>query len=126
MKTLTIITLVGAAAMASLGLMMAKTNPEQSEYEQYAVQTLSKYLKSDVCQKTPKFLEKLINFQCDKLVDAVNPQMREIIAATTERHNFIIFSVYHTEIKLDSWIPSYRFETVGAFNQFYTYTAEQQ
>jgi hypothetical protein len=34
--------------------------------------------------------------------------------------------VYRTEFKLNSWIPSYRFETVGAFNNFYTYTAEQQ
>ncbi len=105
---------------------MAKTNPSQAEYEEYAVRRLAKYLKTDVCKKTTNLLENLINLNCEKLVDSVNPQMQEVIARTTKRQNYIIFSVYYTDLKLNSWIPSYRFETVGAFDQLYTYTAEEQ
>ncbi|MGJ5630909.1 DUF4359 domain-containing protein [Nostoc sp. CALU 1950] len=127
MKPLTIIAYTGAAAgFAALGVTMAKTNPSQVEYEKYAVQRLSEYLKTDVCKNTTNIIENLIRFNCDKLVDSANPQIQEIIARTTERQNYMIFSVYRTDLKISSWIPSYKFETVGAFDQFYTYTAEEQ
>jgi len=127
MKPLTIIAYTGAAAgLAALGVAMAKTNPSQVEYEEYAVQRLTEYLKTDVCKKTTNFIENLIRFNCDKLVDSANPQIQEIISRTTERQNYIIFSIYRTDLKINSWIPSYKFETVGAFDQFYTYTAEKE
>jgi hypothetical protein len=119
-------TYVGAVGLVLLGVTMAKTNPSQAEYEEYAVQQLTKYLKSDVCKKTPKMLESLIKLDCDKLVDSTSPQVRELIAATTERQDFLIFSIYRTDLKLNSWLPSYTFESVGAFESFYTYSAEQQ
>lgn len=127
MKPLTIIAYTGAAAgLAALGVAMAKTNPSQVEYEEYAVQRLTEYLKTDVCKKTTNFIENLIRFNCDKLVDSANPQIQEILARTTERQNYIIFSIYRTNLTINSWIPSYKFETVGAFDQFYTYTAEKE
>lgn len=127
MKPLTIIAYTGAAAgLAALGVAMAKTNPSQVEYEEYAVQRLTEYLKTDVCKKTTNLIENLIRFNCDKLVDSANPQIQEILARTTERQNYIIFSIYRTNLKINSWIPSYKFETVGAFDQFYTYTAEKE
>ncbi len=127
MKQLTIIAYTGAAVgLAALGVTMAKTNPSEVAYEEYAVQRLASYLKTDVCKKTTNFIEDLIRFNCEKLVDQANPQMQEIINRTTERQNYIFFSVYRTNLQISSWIPSYRFETVAAFDQFYTYTAEQQ
>lgn len=126
MKALTIITGVAAAGLAALGVIMAKTNPDQPKYEEYAVQGLTKYLKSDVCKKTPNLLENVIKVNCNKLVDSANPQIREIIAVTTVRQNYMIFSVYRTDLKINSWIPSYKFETVGAFDNFYTYSSEEQ
>ena len=127
MKPLTIIAYTGAAVgLAALGVTMAKTNPSQVEYEEYAVQRLTEYLKTDVCKKTTNFIENLIRFNCDNLVDSANPQIQEILARTTERQNYIIFSIYRTNLKINSWIPSYKFETVGAFDQFYTYTAEKE
>jgi hypothetical protein len=127
MKLFNILAYIGSIGFAAvLGVVMANTNPSQPAYEDYAVQKLTSYLKKDVCNSTTKLIEKLINTNCDKLVSSANPQMRQILSATTERQDLILFSVYRTEFKMNSWIPSYRFETVGAFNNFYTYTAEQQ
>ncbi|AFY34071.1 DUF4359 domain-containing protein [Calothrix sp. PCC 7507] len=126
MKSSTILTYLGAAGLAILGVTMAVTNPKQAEYEDYAVQRLTQYLKTDVCKKTQGFIESLVNFKCEKAVESVTPQMREIIASTTKQQDFMIFSIYRTDLKLNSWIPSYKFETVAAFNNFYTYRAEEQ
>jgi len=126
MKASTITIYVGAAALAILGVTMAKTNPSQAEYEDYAVQRLTQYLRSDVCKKTQGFIESLINFKCEKIVESISPQMRGIIAGTTKHQDFLIFSVYRTDLKINSGLPSYKFETVAAFNNFYTYSAKEQ
>ncbi|MDZ7961179.1 MAG: DUF4359 domain-containing protein [Aulosira sp. DedQUE10] len=126
MKSITIIAYLAAAGLAALGITMASTNPNETEYEDYAVQRLTQYLKTDVCKKSQNILENLIHFNCEKTVDSFNPQMRGIIAGTTQRQDFLIFSVYRTDLKLNSVIPSYKFETVGAFNNFYTYSAQQR
>lgn len=126
MKLSTIVAYVGVAGLAALGLVMAKTNPSQAEYEEYAVQKLTKYLKTDVCKKTPSILENIINFNCNKLVDSAQPQIRGIITASTQRQDLVILSIYSTNLKLNSLVPSYKIDTVGAFDKFYTYSSEQQ
>jgi hypothetical protein len=126
MKALTIIACVGVVGVTVLGMAMANTNPSQTQYEEYAVERLTEYLKSNVCKKTSNFFENLIQGNCSKLVESVNPQMREIISRSTEKQNFIIFSVYRTDLTFNNWIPSYKFETVGAFDNFYTYSAQKQ
>jgi Domain of unknown function (DUF4359) len=126
MKISTVITSVGVLALFLLGVAMVKTNPREAAYQQYAVDELTSYLKSNVCKKTPTILEKVINVNCEKLVETANPEIRDIIAATTERHDFVIFSIYRTDLKINDWIPGYRFETIGAFDNFYTYSAEQR
>ncbi|MBF2066029.1 MAG: DUF4359 domain-containing protein [Calothrix sp. C42_A2020_038] len=120
-----IITGVGVVGLCFLAAAMVKSNPNEAAYQEYAVQELSNYLKSNVCKKSLGILEKLINNRCDKIVDTASPQMHDIIAASTVRHDFVIFSVYHTELKISDWVPSYKFETVGAFDRFYTYNAQQ-
>ncbi|BAY59953.1 hypothetical protein NIES22_00090 [Calothrix brevissima NIES-22] len=126
MKPLNIIAYLGVAGLAVVGLIMAKTNPSGAAYQDYAVQRLTLYLKTDVCQKTQNFLETLVKFNCEKTVDSIQPQMQDIIAATTQRQDYLLFSIYQTDLKVSSLIPSYKFETVGAFNNFYTYSAQQR
>lgn len=126
MKVSNVITCIGVAGLSLVGVTMVKTNPSEAKYEQYAVRELSSYVKSNVCKKTPDILEKVINTNCNKLVDEANPHIHDLIAATTDRHDFIVFSIYRTELKLNDWVPSYKFETVGAFDNFYTYNVEQK
>ncbi len=120
-----IITGVGILGLSLLAIAMVKSNPNEASYQRYAVKELSSYVKSNVCKKNLGILDKLINNQCDKFVDAASPQMRDIIAASTERHDFMVFSVYSTELKVSDWVPSYKFQTIGAFDKFYTYSAQQ-
>ncbi len=123
MKKLTIVTSLGIAGMVILGGVMAKTNPEQPAYQEYAVQRLATTLKTDVCKKAPGLLENLVKFNCPQFVDSANPKIREIITNSTERQNYLLFSIYHTDLKLHSLLPSYKVETVGIFNNFYTYSS---
>ena len=126
MKSLKIITYIGAVAIAGLGVVMATTNPSQANYEKFAVQQLTEYLKKDVCQKAPKVFGDFLQRNCSVLVDSSRPQMQQIIAQTTQKQNFLFFSIYRTDLSINPFIPTYHFETVGVFQNFYIYAAEEQ
>lgn len=126
MKNVNIITYVGVATLAVLGVVMATTNPSQRKYEDFAIQKLTEYLKTDVCTKAPKAFENFLQRNCSVLVDSSRPQMQQIIAQTTQQQNFIFFSIYRTDLFINPLIPSYHFATVGAFQNFYIYAAEEQ
>jgi Domain of unknown function (DUF4359) len=128
-----IITGVGVLGLFLLAVVMVKSNPSEASYQQYAVTELSSYVKSNVCKKSldtniellDKLIDNQVKNQCNKFVDVASPRVREIIAASTERHDFVIFSVYRTEFKVNELLPSYKLETIGAFDKFYTYNAQQ-
>jgi Domain of unknown function (DUF4359) len=126
MKTLNLIVSVCGTAIAVLGLAMANTNPPEKAYQDYAVKNLSDYAKENVCSKAQGFLEKLVAGNCPQLIDAIQPQVKDIVTNSTHRQDFIIFSIYRTDFKLNSLLPSYTVETVGAFNNFYIYRTQKQ
>ena len=126
MKVVSIAAYAGVAALIALGVAMVGTNPSRAEYEEYATQRLSGYLKEQGCSKTPSLLDNLIKFNCAKFIDSASPQIKQIIKASTQKQDYLLFSVYRTELQINSLIPSYKFETVGAWDNFFIYKAEKE
>jgi hypothetical protein len=113
---------LGGLALVGLGIGMAVTNPKPSAYNDFAAKKLSQYLQENVCDDVPNLLQK----QCQNFANAGQDRFRKIAADTTERQNFIFFSIYETNISTPPGIPSYHFATVGIFNQFRIYKAEEK
>lgn len=126
MNVVQVVTGIVGATLVGLGVSMALTNPSQDTYEEYAVHQLTTYLKDEVCTQTPSTFGDLLQRQCKTLVDSGRPQLEQIIAKTTQRQNFVLFSVYRTQLDVGPLLPAYHFETVGAFQNFYIYQAEEQ
>ena len=97
---------------------MVLTNPEQTAYEDYAGHKLEYYLKENACKEVEQGLGNLIPGGCHSLVNRVSPQVQQFIAQKTERHNFLFFSIYSTDLSVHSFLPGYHFETVGVFQKF--------
>lgn len=127
MKVLQVITAVGGVALVGLGSVMALTNPGRDDYEEYAVETLTTYLKEEACPKAPTVagIGDLLQRQCKTLVDTGRPQIQQIISQTTQQQNFIFFTIYRTDLSVGPILPVYHFETVGVFQKFYIYQAEK-
>jgi hypothetical protein len=122
--------LLGAIAgvtLACLGSVMAMTNPGQGQYEDYATEELTSYLKRSVCTKTAGSVKEALSSGCKTLVDTGRPHLEYIIAQTTTRQNYVLFSIYETDLAFNSSsvLPSYQFGTVGIFQKFYTYEADE-
>lgn len=125
MQGLQLILKGGLITLGVLGGMLVVTNPGQKAYEDYAVTTLSIYLKEDICNQGDGKLGEFLTSQCKSLVDVSRPQLQEFISTKTQRRNFLVFSIYETNLALFESLPSYRFQTVGLLQQFYTYEHEE-
>ncbi len=132
------LTLMGAAVLG-VGVAMTITNPGQNAYEDYATEKLTELLNAEgaaACEEeVPDFLTDVFGENmCEDLLGQVlnggQGVIRQIVSNNTERENYWIFSIYKTDLSspdlLADQIPSYEFETVGAFQNFFTYKADQQ
>jgi hypothetical protein len=132
MKGFQVAIVVSSIALGGLAVGMAVTNPNQTNYQDYAAQKLSLYLKEKVCpqisNKIPKGLgiEDFLVKQCLSMVDIGKPQFQQLIGENTQRQNLLLFSIYRTDLSLAGNLPDYHFETLGIFNNFYTYQAQEQ
>jgi hypothetical protein len=126
MKFLQVVAAIGGVALVGLGVSMALTNPGKDSYEQYAVETLTTYLKDEACMQVPSVFGNALRSQCKSLVDTGRPQIEQIIAQSTQQQNFIFFSIYRTDLEIGSFIPAYHFETLAVFQNFYIYRAEEK
>ncbi|PSF32277.1 hypothetical protein C7H19_21780 [Aphanothece hegewaldii CCALA 016] len=111
--------------LTSFGVVMVMTNPGQVAYEQYAAGRLTTYLKEDLCLQIKENgeLKGVLRTQCKNLVDTGRPQLEQVITLATKRQNFVLFSIYQTELELPSPVPSYQFDTIAILQNFYTYQA---
>lgn len=118
---------VGGIVMAGVGIIFALCNPGQKAYEKYATTTLSQYLKEQVCEDAPQIGGgDFLRNQCYTLVDTSRPQIEQLISRKTQRNNFIVFSIYETDLSLAAPLPSYHFETIGVLQNFYIYEADKR
>jgi len=108
--------------------LLFMTNPDQATYETYAVKRLSTYAKNDLCQDLPGTIEEFLSESCESLIDANQQSIQDVIRQNTVTLNFGLFSLYRTRLAVPGVeaLPTYEVETLGIFNRFYIYRAEQQ
>lgn len=123
MRVLSVFGLVGGVILVGSGALMVIGNPGKLEYEDYALETLSTYLKTEICPKAPSDFGGFVQSYCKTLVDAGQPQIKQIVSQTTNQQNFLLFSIYETTLDLPAPLPTYEFQTIGVMKQFYTYQA---
>jgi hypothetical protein len=128
MKNLKGFYLLGAVG-AGIGIALALTNPGSSAYNEYATQRLSEYLQADLCPQAGSFLKG----SCQSLIQDNQKAIGSIVAKNTRREDYLLWSVYKTDLAIDSMLPSllkdvlqeslpaYHAETIGVFNTLHTY-----
>lgn len=100
--------------------LLMLTNPTKSKYEKFATEQLVFYLKENVCQSNSQQLQEQIKSQmCNLMLDTGKKQVPKLIAKTTQRHNYLLLSVYETNLFI------YNVETIGIFNNFYIISVDK-
>lgn len=128
MKILPLILGLGGFMMFVLGSMII-TNPTTDDYQDFATRHLAEYLQENTCRQLPQDLGALVLQHCQTvtktMIDIGRPQLKEFIGMTTQKHNFLFFTIYETTIRLDQSMPTYEFETLGVLQTFYLYSIEE-
>lgn len=122
MKKMNAIAAITGTVLVGLGVAMAVTNPGPESYHDYASQRLMEYAQENACDRLP-----IAKGSCVAAIGSVQSDIEDIIRRNTQRQNFLLWSVYKTDLSLPlPLIPAYQFETVGAFGSFYTYEYKKQ
>lgn len=126
LKSLPTEVIIGAVALVGIASAMIITNPNRRAYRSYAADKMSIYLKEEVCSDAPQAFGNFLQKQCNNLVDVGQKPMQDIIAKSTERKNYLLFSIYETDLSIAPGLPSYQFKTIGAFQNFWLYQSKEQ
>lgn len=115
---------LGTAAFVGLSTVLAMGNPRPQAYETFATQQLIQYVSDNVCADAPTVLD--LQNECRTQLRSRQSDIQQLIATQTQRQNFLIFSIYQTNLSVSSMLPSYRVQTLGLFHHFYIVKAEEQ
>lgn len=117
-----IIPIATGVIVAGLGAVLAATNPDRETYQRYAGDRLTEYLQTEACRQAGNF-ESL----CEDFVEDSQPQLERIIARSTDRQNFLLFSIYRTDLSVPlPGIPEVKSQSLGILNQLHTYELTTQ
>lgn len=101
---------IGAVAMA-----MAIANPDKEAYLDRTSLTLATEAKDNLCSSSQGGLESLLNNLCKNTVDGQRSAIRVYLNNFSRRQNFILFSIYTTNIAQRTYT------SIGAFGNFATF-----
>jgi Domain of unknown function (DUF4359) len=113
---------IGALTICGLGGMMMLTNPDLPTYEAYAVERVGD-LARDQCDRAPAGLGIVLQGPCRAAIESFKPQLKPLLAASTSRQNFILFSIYKSDISIPAVNLNAKVESIGVLNNFFTYKA---
>jgi hypothetical protein len=112
--------LLSSLAVCGLGGIMALTNPDRSAYEVYAVEQLVNLARNQ-CDRAPSGFRAVLQGPCRAAIESIKPQLGPMLAAATTRQNYILFSIYRSDISIPSANFNAQIESIGILNSFYTY-----
>jgi Domain of unknown function (DUF4359) len=124
--------LVGVAIAAVTALAVV-TNPGPEAHGQFAQGLASRYLQEDLCNQDLPIVGRRFAEQCKTLAatSEVQGQLKDLLLKSSDRQNFGLFSLYHTQLSLQTLVPGmpkallpdYQVQAVGLFGQFVVYQA---
>jgi hypothetical protein len=107
---------IGGIAVVGIGTVLALTNPSSTVYHRYAAKTVSLFVMRDLCQERVHQSEMLKSFtleSCQAIADQGETAILSFIQNNTDHQNFILFSLYTTELPMRS------LRVLGIFNRFF-------
>jgi Domain of unknown function (DUF4359) len=117
--------------IAAVGALAAATNPGPEAHGQFAHGLASRYLQEDLCNQDLPIVGRRFAEQCKTLVATpeVQGQLKDLLVKSSDRQNFGLLSLYHTELALQNLVPGipkallpdYQVHVVGVLGQFFVY-----
>ncbi|ACK69746.1 conserved hypothetical protein [Gloeothece citriformis PCC 7424] len=116
---------IGGIVLVAVGIAMGVTNPNPQAYINYMSEKLLTEGEKVFCQKTEACQENSSGIVKNALAivrgKVARPLIQTVIEESTTRQNFLLFSLYNTEVPDVGSI-----KTLGILNQFFIYSKSSQ
>ena len=99
---------------------MFLTNPSRAAYESFAADRIGDLAK-DKCDRAPDGLGVFIQESCRAAIQAYKPELKPVLAATTSRQNWGLFSIYRSKIMVPIVNMQVEVKSIGVFDRFFVY-----
>ena len=124
----------GLALFTSMAGVLFCTNPPIEKYQAFATAEAKDYLVDDACPRPLPFLGTSLQDECTDFLESnrSNPVIQGMIARSSDRRNFGLFSLYRTRLDMETLMPAlprgllpvYQIDAIGLGNQFMIYSAQ--
>ncbi|MEM1367681.1 MAG: DUF4359 domain-containing protein [Cyanobacteria bacterium P01_H01_bin.15] len=94
------VALLGSSLGVVGAAILALTNPSLDAYVEFAEDELVSYLQTQGCQELAAELGSQGRLYCGVLLNISRPAIAELLRQNTEVRNFLVFSLYETELSL--------------------------
>jgi hypothetical protein len=124
----------GALLVGTAGVL-GVTNPSPEQYADFAGQKAVNYLETEVCTTSLPIVGNSFQDECIKTVQSPDTvaKVRSLMLKNTERQNYILFSIYTTDLNIQDLVPflpgnllpQYQAESLGILTFFHTFTTKK-
>jgi hypothetical protein len=111
---------LGLFVLAGVLALMGLTNPDGAAYEGYIAEQIADRASAE-CDKAPGGFAEVLRDPCAAGIRSAMPHVKHVISTATIRQDFLLFSVYSSEISIPQIQFTAKVESIGAFDRFYTY-----
>lgn len=91
----------GVLMVLSVAGLLFITNPDEIAYEEFATQQATNFLHREICDRPGKVapsFRQVFSQGCTTLTKQGAADIRRFVSYNTQRYNFILFSLYTTEL----------------------------
>ncbi|MDX1977231.1 MAG: DUF4359 domain-containing protein [Pseudanabaenaceae cyanobacterium bins.68] len=99
--------------IGSIAIALVVTNPDQEAFLNHGSQTMAEEIKDNICAESG--LGNLVKDICESAVEQQKGSIRVYLNNFTRRQNFIVGSVYTTELPKNNYIA------IGALGNFISF-----
>lgn len=105
------------AVIGAITITLVVTNPDQETFLNYGTQAMATEIKEGICDRSN--LANLVKDICQSAIDQQKGSIRVYLNNFTRRQNYIIGSIYTTEL------PNSKHIAIGAFGNFISFKQDK-
>ncbi len=106
---------IPAIIVGIVAIIMVITNPDKETYLDRTSLTLASEVKENLCGSSQGGLETLLNNLCKSSIDQQRGAIRVYLNNFSRRQNFLLFSIYTTDVAQRTYT------SIGAFGNLATF-----
>jgi hypothetical protein len=108
--------------ISTIVVFTLQSNPSKEVFVEQAVKQVTTEAKKSCDQKSD--LGSIVQIPCKVAIDGSVPVIKPLLSAATTRENFLLFSIYKSQVKVDALGFNAQVQSIGVWNNIIWMSAQ--